>query len=81
MGRVYAAAKLIFSKSVKNDVNMRYFETDGAGVVLVTNCMINNGVEELFDENAHYAVCQDEDSLIRVIRAVLADPARCAAMG
>lgn len=81
MGRIYASARVVFNKSVKNDVNMRFFEAAGAGAVLVTDPIVGNGVEELFEEGAHYVSYRDEVSLIRTVRAVLADPVRCAAMG
>jgi len=81
MGRIYASARLVFNKSVKNDVNMRFFEAAGAGAVLVTDRIINNGVEELFEEGKHYVSYQDQDSLVRVVRGLLADPKRCAAIG
>lgn len=81
MGRIYASARLVFNKSVKNDVNMRFFEAAGAGAVLVTDPIVNNGVEELFEEGVHYLSYRDEASLIRAVRSLLADSARCAAMG
>jgi glycosyltransferase involved in cell wall biosynthesis len=80
MGRIYAGAKLVFNKSVNNDVNMRFFEAAGAGAVLVTDRISNNGVEELFEEGKHYVSYQDHDSLIQVMRGLLADPQRCAAI-
>lgn len=81
MGRIYAGAKLVFNKSVNNDVNMRFFEAAGAGALLVTDQIRNNGVEELFEEGKHYVSYKDQDSLIRVVRDLLADPKRCAALG
>lgn len=81
MGRIYASARVVFNKSVNNDVNMRFFESSGAGAVLVTDPIVENGVEELFVEGRHYVAYQDEASLIRVARSLLADPVRCAAMG
>jgi hypothetical protein len=81
MGRLYASARLVFNRSVKNDVNMRFFEAAGAGAVLVTDPIVDNGVEELFEEGEHYVVYRDEASLLRVIRDLLADTARCSKMG
>jgi glycosyltransferase involved in cell wall biosynthesis len=81
MGRIYAGAKLVFNKSVNNDVNMRFFEAAGAGAVLVTDPISNNGVEELFEEGKHYVSYQGQDSLIRTVRSLLADPQRCGAIG
>jgi hypothetical protein len=81
MGRIYANARIVFNRSVNNDVNMRFFEAAGAGAVLVTNPIIDNGVEALFEESVHYAVYRDEASLLDLVRTLLADPARCEAMG
>jgi glycosyltransferase involved in cell wall biosynthesis len=81
MGRIYASSKLVFNKSVKNDVNMRFFEAAGTGAVLVTDPISNNGVEELFEDGKHYVSYQDQASLLRIVRELLADPKRCAAIG
>ncbi len=81
MGRIYAGAKLVFNKSVNNDVNMRFFEAAGAGAVLVTDPISNNGVEELFEEGKHYVSYQDQDSLLRTVRSLLADPQHCGSIG
>ncbi|SPP65637.1 CgeB family protein [Nitrospira lenta] len=81
MGRIYASARVVFNKSVKNDVNMRFFEAAGAGAVLVTDEIVDNGVEDLFEEGTHYVSYQDEASLIRATRDLLADPRRCTAIG
>lgn len=81
MGRIYAGAKLVFNKSVNNDVNMRFFEATGAGAVLVTDRISNNGVEELFEEGKHYVSYRDHESIIQVMRGLLANPQRCAAIG
>ena len=71
MGRIYASARLVFNKSVNNDVNMRFFEAAGAGAVLVTDPIVNNGLEELFEEGVHYLSYRDEASLIRAVRSLL----------
>jgi hypothetical protein len=81
MGRLYASARLVFNRSVNNDVNMRFFEAAGAGAVLVTDPVTNNGLEALFDEGVHYVVYRDEACLLEVVHALLADPARCEAIG
>jgi len=81
MGRLYASARLVFNRSVKNDVNMRFFEAAGAGAVLVTDPISDNGVEALFDEGVHYVVYRGEASLLGEVRALLDDPAHCEAMG
>ena len=81
MGRIYAQAKMVFNKSVNNDVNMRYFEAMGAGAVLLTDHAQDNGVEELFTVGEHYFEYHDEDSLIALIRGLIQDPERCHRIG
>lgn len=81
MARIYASARLVFNRSVRNDVNMRFFEAAGAGAVLLTDPVEDNGVDELFDEGVHYLVYRDEASLLEAARTLLAAPQRCQAMG
>lgn len=81
MARIYAGARVVFNRSVRNDVNMRFFEAAGAGAVLVTDPIVGNGVEDLFDEGRHYLVYRDETTLVEAVQALLADPDRCEAMG
>ena len=81
MGRIYASSKLVFNRSVNNDVNMRYFEAAGSGAVLLTDRAINNGLETLFEEGVHFVVYQDEVSLLTAARALIADSNKCEDMG
>lgn len=81
MGRIYAQAKLVFNKSVNNDVNMRYFEAMGAGAVLLTDQALNNGVDELFRAGEHYLEYRDEQTMLELIRGLLQDPERCRRIG
>ena len=77
MGCIYAQSKIVFNKSVNNDVNMRYFEAAGAGAVLLTDPALDNGVEELFTVGKHYLEYRDEQTLLAQIRELLKDPERC----
>jgi hypothetical protein len=81
MFRRYSHAKIVFNRSVKNDVNMRYFEAMGSGAALLTDIVADNGVEELFEPGRHFVQYRDRHDLLAQCRALLADPARCAAMG
>lgn len=81
MGRIYANAKLVFNRSVNNDVNMRFFEAMGSGAVLLTDCIDNNGVEDLFEEGRHYITYRSEQELLEVTRELLADPIRLRMIG
>lgn len=73
IGEIYGRAKIVFNRSVRNDVNMRYFEAMGAGAVLVTDSARENGVEELFSPGEDFLEYRDDASLIAAIDSVLAD--------
>lgn len=81
MGRIYSSAKLVFNKSIHNDVNMRVFESTGCGAVLVTDRISDNGMDELFEEGLHYVTYSDASSLVAVVKELLRDSERCALMG
>jgi hypothetical protein len=53
MGKAYSSSKIIFNKSVNNDLNMRFFEGICSGGLLVTD-KIKNGVNDLFLNKFHY---------------------------
>ena len=81
MGRIYASSRTVFNRSVNNDVNMRFFEAAGAGAVLVTDRLLDYGVDELFEEGRHFVTYTDGDSLVRAVESLLASPATCGEMG
>lgn len=81
MGRIYAQAKMVFNKSVNNDVNMRYFEAMGAGAVLLTDHAQDNGAEDLFTVGEHFLEYHDENSLIALIKELSREPERCRQIG
>jgi len=74
IGEIYGRAKVVFNKSVRGEVNMRYFEAMGAGAVLVTDCAAReNGVEELFNPGGDFLEYRDDASLLSAIDSLLAD--------
>lgn len=73
MGEIYTRSKIVFNKSVKNDINMRFFEAMGCGAVLITDPIINNGLEDLFEENKHYISYRTDDELVPKIQALLSN--------
>ncbi|QWD91072.1 glycosyltransferase [Polynucleobacter sp. MWH-Braz-FAM2G] len=81
MGVIYAQSKLVFNKSVNNDLNMRYFEAMGAGAVLMTDPIQNNGVEQLFDGGKHFLRYDSESDALELAKTVLADPERLQQIG
>ena len=87
---IYRRAKIVFNRSVKGDLNMRYFEAMRAGAVLVTNPIPHSGVELLFKEGEDFIVYQDEHpehsehsehTLLHKLEALLADPVRLNQIG
>lgn len=76
MAAIYSRAKVVFNKSVNNDVNMRYFEALGCGAALVTDPIRDNGVNDLFDAGLHYRTYQDGASLIAAVEDLLGDDRR-----
>lgn len=81
MGRIYAQSKLVFNKSVNNDVNMRYFEAMGAGAVVITDPALDNGADDLFRVDEHYVEYRDEKTLLALIHSLLQEPARYQRIG
>lgn len=81
MGRIYAQSRIVFNKSVNNDLNMRYFEAMGAGAVLVTDPIVGNGVDELFVRGSHFLEYRDEVSLLAQIHCLLSQPEELTAIG
>jgi hypothetical protein len=81
MGLIYSSASIVFNKSVKNDVNMRFFESMGAGAVLITDPIYANGLEDLFVEGEHYLVYKNDDELVPLVNKLLSDKAACWKMG
>lgn len=68
MAVVFSESKIVFNRSIKNDINMRIFEALSAGSLLVTNNLDNNGLSELFTDGRHLVAYKDEDELLRKIR-------------
>ncbi len=81
IGEISRRAKVVFNKSIRNDVNMRYFEAMAAGAVLVTDKVRGNGVEELFEPGTDFLEYIDEPSLLEVLDRVLLDDAERVRIG
>jgi len=64
MARIYSASKVVFNRSLKNDLNMRVFEALACGSLLITNDLKENGQADLFQDGVHLATYQDADELI-----------------
>lgn len=70
MYKIYSKSKIVFNKSINNDINMRYFEALGNGAILLTDNIENNGVEDIFIKGKHY-VEYDESNLISIVKKCL----------
>ena len=64
MARIYSAARMVFNRSIKNDLNMRVFEGLASGSLLLTNDLGENGQDELFRDGAHLAAYREADDLV-----------------
>jgi hypothetical protein len=59
---IYSQSKIVFNKSIGNDLNMRVFEALSSGSLLLTDRLVNNGCEDLFKDREDL-VLYDEDNL------------------
>jgi GT2 family glycosyltransferase/tetratricopeptide (TPR) repeat protein len=64
MARIYSASRVVFNRSVRNDVNMRVFEAVACGSLLVTNDLAENGQDELFRDGVHLVTYRNADELL-----------------
>src|SRR5580704_6225770 len=77
MARTYSAARTVFNRSIRNEVNMRVFESLACGSLLVTNDLSDNGQDGLFRDGVHLASYRDGDELVDKVAFYLArDEAR-----
>jgi 2-polyprenyl-3-methyl-5-hydroxy-6-metoxy-1,4-benzoquinol methylase len=72
MARTYSSSRIVFNRSVRNDVNMRVFEVVACGSLLLTNDLSDNGQSELFRSGVHLETYREADELIDKIRYYLA---------
>ncbi len=74
MARTYSAARAVFNRSVRDDLNMRVFEALACGSLLLTNDLPGSGQPDLFRDGAHLATYRDADELLDKLRFYLARP-------
>ena len=72
MARIYSASRIVFNRSIRNDVNMRVFEALACGSLLVTNDLADNGQDELFQDGVHLATYRDPEELLEKVAYYLA---------
>lgn len=81
MIHIYSMAKIVFNKSINNDLNMRFFEAMGSGAVLVTDPIVDNGIEDLFVEEKHYFSYKNNEELIDLVKKLLNEEERTLQVG
>ena len=72
MARIYSASRVVFNRSLGNDVNMRVFEALACGSMLVTNDLAENGQDELFQDRVHLATYREPGEMLEIIAYYLA---------
>ena len=72
MAGTYSASRIVFNRSVANDINMRVFEALACGSLLITNDLDENGQSELIKDGVHLATYGGADELVDKIRYYLA---------
>ena len=75
MAAIYSSSRIVFNRSVADDVNMRVFEALASGALLVTNRLNGNGLNELFEEDCHYVAYESDDELLDKLAFYLAHDA------
>ena len=68
MARIYSASRIVFNRSLADDLNMRVFEALASGSMLATNELTDgslgdNGQGELFRDGVHLMTYRDGDEL------------------
>jgi 2-polyprenyl-3-methyl-5-hydroxy-6-metoxy-1,4-benzoquinol methylase len=72
MARTYSASRIVFNRSIANDINMRVFEALSCGSLLMTNGLADNGQAELFRDGIHLATYKDAEELVDKVAFYLA---------
>jgi GT2 family glycosyltransferase/tetratricopeptide (TPR) repeat protein/2-polyprenyl-3-methyl-5-hydroxy-6-metoxy-1,4-benzoquinol methylase len=84
MAAVFSASRVVFNRSVVDDINMRVFEALCSGSLLMTNDLAANGQEELFQDAKHLVTYDSDEELLDKLRFYLMNDAsreRIAAAG
>ncbi len=66
MAELFSKSKIVFNNAIKNDLNMRVFETLSIGSFLLTDRTLNSGQDEMFVDGEDLAVYEDEEVVEKV---------------
>ena len=64
MSSVFSKSKIVFNNAIKNDLNMRVFETMSTGSFLLTDKAV--GLEELFVDKEDLGIYEDDNILEKI---------------
>lgn len=70
MAEVFASSRIVFNTSVRNDLNMRFFEALCSGSLLLSDMANGSAQDELFRDGEEYA-CYHDSNLIETARFYL----------
>lgn len=68
---LYMNSKIVFNFSPMNDLNMRFFEAIGAGALLMTNEITQNGVEDIFTQGKEFVEYGGIEDMLNKINYLL----------
>ena len=75
MSRAYSESRVVFNRSIRDDLNMRVFESLACGSLLTTNHLpTESGQSELFRDGVHLATYRDPEELFDKLRFYLSHP-------
>lgn len=75
MTRIFSSSRVVFNRSVKNDINMRVFEAISTGSLLVTNNLDENGMAGLLEDGKDYVSYKGPEELLEKVSYYLDNPA------
>ena len=67
MAEIYSQSWIVFNKSIKNDINMRVFESTASESLLFTDKIINNGWSDLFKDKP-FVIYENKNELINQLK-------------
>ncbi|MFO1045208.1 MAG: glycosyltransferase [Planctomycetaceae bacterium] len=71
MARTYCQSRIVFNRSVGNDINMRVFEALASGSLLLTNDLSENGQTDLFQNGIHLVTYRNCEEMLERLRYFL----------